>query len=312
MSTATIPVSADSKGVCALHLRRLVVPLPECDLQVNDWQIRAGEKVAIIGRNGVGKTSLMEAILGLRATTATDGDMLGIALDRWQRRPALRRQLGVQLQRAFFPGRPRVGEMVALHRSLYRRTSERVLDALGIPALAPRLYEFLSRGETQRVELFLALAHEPRILFLDEPFTGLDPRFAHSLRALLGEMCDTTVVMCCHTVEELALATHTAWLSREGIVRHEATEVLCRDLVGAFRLTVQCKDEQSAQDLALDLQGHFTLERAPVVEQQNLSLASSTSLAEIANALMDHPDALAVDVGRGTLADLLRHCAKGA
>jgi ABC-2 type transport system ATP-binding protein len=296
----------------ALDLRRLVVPMPEYRLQVNDWRIGAGEKVAIIGRNGVGKTSLMETILGLRATTVADGDMLAVALDAWKRRPALRRQLGVQLQRAFFPGRPRVSEMVALHRSLYPLTSARVMDALGISDLSRRPYEFLSRGETQRVELFLALAHEPRIVFLDEPFTGLDPQFAHRLRDLLAEWRDTTVLMCCHTAEELALVSHTAWLSREGIVRHAPTETLCRDLVGAFRLTVQCRDAQSARSMAFHLQRKFNLERAPLVEQQNLSVASSTSLADVANALMSHPDALAVEVGRSHLADLLRHCAEAS
>ncbi|MGJ7510347.1 ATP-binding cassette domain-containing protein [Variovorax sp. GT1P44] len=296
----------------ALDLRRLVVPMAERSLQVSDWRIGVGEKVAIIGRNGVGKTSLMEALLGLRATTALDGDMFGLALGQWKRRPALRRQLGVQLQRAFFPGRPRVSEMVALHRSLYPSTSGRVMEALGIPALSRRLYEFLSRGETQRVELFLALAHQPRILFLDEPFTGLDPQFVRRLRDLLGEMQDTTVVMCCHTAEELSLVSHAAWLSRDGIVRHAPTGDLCRDLVGAFRLTVQCRDAQSARNLAFHLQRKFDLERAPLVEQQSLSVASSTSLADVANALMGHPDALAIEVGRSHLADLLRHCAKAS
>ena len=295
-----------------LHVRRLAVPLPQRDLQVDDWRVQAGEKVAIIGRNGVGKTSLMEAILGLRATAVAEGDMLGVALQQWKRRPLLRRQLGVQLQRAFFPGRPRVSEIVTLHRTLYPKTSERVMDALGIPALSRRLYEFLSRGETQRVELFLALAHGPRILFLDEPFTGLDPQFAHRLRELLSEMPDTTLVMCCHTVEELALASHTTWLSREGIVRHQPTESLRRDLVGAFKLTVQCKDAQSARQLSMHVQCNFDVDRPPVIEQQTLSLASSTSLADLANALMSHPDALAVEVGRSHLADLLRYCAKAS
>ena len=294
----------------ALHLQRLVVPLPEQPLTVTDWRIEPGDKVAVIGRNGAGKTSLTEAILGLRSGAVAEGRMLGTDLRRWQRRPALRRQLGVQLQRVFFPGRPRVRELVALHRSLYDRTSAQVIEALGIEALSGRLYEFLSRGETQRVDLFLALAHEPRMLFLDEPFTGLDPQFARRLGQLLRGLHDTTLVMCCHTPEELGLSTHTAWLSRRGIVRHAPTQALRSELVGDYRLTAHCADEAAARQIADQLQQSGTLERTPEVEAQRVSIAAARPLADLARTLADHPAVLSVDVGHSQLADLLRHCSR--
>ena len=75
--------------------------------------------------------------------------------------------------------------LAAVVAVLHREDSVGSIEALGIEALSGRLYEFLSRGETQRVDLFLALAHEPRMLFLDEPFTGLDPQFARRLGQLL-------------------------------------------------------------------------------------------------------------------------------
>lgn len=294
----------------ALHIRKLQVPLPDDPLKVSDWRIQRGEKVALIGRNGVGKTSLTEGILGLRGGAVAEGSMLGHELREWQRRPVLRKQLGVQLQRVFFPGRPRVSELVALHRTLYDLTSERVMDALGIPAIANRLYEFLSRGETQRVDLFLALAHEPKILFLDEPFTGLDPQFSRKLADLLGQLNDTTLVMCCHTVEELNLTTHTAWLSRDGIVRHGETQALRRELVGNFRLTVHCRDADASRQLADQLKVRSQLERAPVIDGDQFDIASSRQLSDIARELVDHPLVVSVDVGHSQLADLLRYCAK--
>lgn len=294
----------------ALHVREATVPLPEEPLRVSDWRVQRGEKVALIGRNGVGKSSLIEAILGLRSGTVTAGRMLGAELGEWQRQPRRRKQLGVQLQRVFFPGRPRVSELVALHRTLYDHTSGRVIEALGIPALSRRLYEFLSRGETQRVDLFLALAHEPKMLFLDEPFTGLDPQFAQQLAQLLRELQDTTLVMCCHTVEELNLTTHTAWLSRQGIVRHGETQALRRELVGEFRLSAHCRDAEGARRLAQALQQGLPLERPPTVEGDRLHLASARQLSDRARELVDHPDVLSVDVGHSQLADLLRHCAK--
>lgn len=294
----------------ALDLRRVVVPLPEEPLRVSHWCIGPGDKVAVVGRNGAGKSSLIEAVLGLRDDAVAEGRMLGRDLREWRRQPKLRGWLGAQLQRVFFPGRPRVSELVALHRTLYKRTSPDVIDALGIGALSRRLYEFLSRGETQRVDLFLALAHKPRIVFLDEPFTGLDPQFARSLGQLLREMRDTTLVMCCHTVEELDLATHTTWLSRRGVVRHAETHALRRELVGDYRLSVHCVDAGAARRLANELQDRAALERSPVVEGRRFSIVSSRQLADVSRNLVDHPAVMSVDVGHSRLVDLLRHCAK--
>lgn len=294
----------------ALHIRRVVVPLPEASLRVADWRIRRGEKVAVIGPNGVGKTSLTEAILGLRAGAVCEGSMLGVELCQWRRKPKLRRQLGVQLQRVYFPGRPRVKELIALHRKLYCKTSEHVIEALGIEALSSRLYEFLSRGETQRVDLFLALAHEPKMLFLDEPFTGLDPQFAARLHALLRELRETTLVMCCHTPGELDLTTHTAWLSRTGIVRHDETQALRRDLIGEFRLIVQCRSDESALRLVAELRQQAGLDATPRVDRHVVTIGSRRRHTELARALVDHPDVLNVEVGQSTLSDLLRHCAE--
>jgi ABC-2 type transport system ATP-binding protein len=304
------PDAAALDAGLALHVRSLTVPLPGEALRVTDWRVRRGDKVAVIGRNGVGKTSLTEAVLGLRSGPAPDGDMLGVPLRHWQRRPQLRKQLGVQLQRVFFPGRPRVSELVELHRKLYDRTSERVVQALGIPALSHRLYEYLSRGETQRVDLFLALAHEPALLFLDEPFTGLDPQFSRRLGELLRELRDTTLIMCCHTPDELDLATHTAWLTRKGIARYGETHELRRALVGEYHLSASCADPASAGRLAALFQQCEGLNSAPQVEESRFSLVSGRPLADIARELVDLPEVLSVDVGRTQLSDLLRHCSR--
>ncbi|WP_185732393.1 ATP-binding cassette domain-containing protein [Burkholderia sp. Bp8963] len=303
----------DARGApedTALHVRRLSVELPGGPLRVSNWRVGHGDKVAVIGRNGVGKTSLTEAILGLRAGAHTDGTMLHAPLRDWHRKPALRRRLGVQLQRVFFPGRPRIGELVALHRKLYRTTSDRVIDALGIGALSSRLYELLSRGETQRVDLFLALAHEPAMLFLDEPFTGLDPNYAAQLSALLEDMRDTTLVMCCHTPTELALSTHTAWLSRNGFVRHERTDALRRALIGDYRLAVHCRTPDGARRLGGELRQRAPLDGTPRVEHAVVTVASARQEVELARALLGHSDVLRVEMGQSDLNDLLRYCAE--
>ena len=294
----------------ALALRRLVVPLPRGPLVIENWHIARGEKVAVIGSNGVGKTSLTEALLGLRENATVEAQLLGFDIAQWRRRPELRKRLGVQLQRVAFPGRPRVRELVNMHEALFDSTSPAVMEALGVPPLMQRLYEYLSRGETQRIDLFLALAHEPDVLFLDEPFTGLDPQFARSLSALLGGMRKTTLVMCCHTAEELALVDKVAWLTPGGIARFDKPDVLRRQLVGDYRLGVQCDDEPLAQQLSAELDANGRSGWHISVDGAKLVLVGPEPLADLARVLADRPGVQTVESGRSSLSDLLRHCAK--
>lgn len=296
----------------ALELRRLVVPLPRGPLTIEQWRIEAGEKVAMIGRNGVGKTSVTEALLGLREGCVVEGQMLGVDIARWRTDPSLRKRLGVQLQKVAFPGRPRVRELVKLHRAVFDRTSEAVIEALGLPALSDRLYEFLSRGETQRVDLFLAMAHEPEILFLDEPFTGLDPQFAKTLASLIRGMQRTTIVMSCHTIEELGLVDKIAWLSNDGIARFDTPDALRHQLVGDYKLSAQCDNEAVAAQLLQEL-GALTAQGQQVrLDGCRVHVAGSQPLADLARTLVDWPGVLAVESGRSSLSDVLRHCAKEA
>lgn len=317
-AAAPVPQGAAVAVTPALAVHKLVVPLPSGPLTLLDWQIGRGEKVAVIGRNGVGKTSVTEALLGVREGAIVQGQMLGFDVALWRRRPELRRRLGVQLQRVAFPGRPRVRELVDTHRVLYPCTSARVMAALGIAELAPRLYEFLSRGETQRVDLFLAMAHEPEILFLDEPFTGLDPQFTKQLAALIRDLVDVAVVMSCHTVEELALVDKVAWLTGAGIARYDRPDTLRRELVGDFRLAVQCEDEASAVLLAHELRCRLAVEpagaaaspRRVLLDGLRCSVTGTEPMADLARALADRPAVVAVESGRSSLQDLLRHCAR--
>lgn len=294
-----------------LELTRVVVPLPNRALKVNNWRVEAGDKVALIGRNGVGKTSLTEAVLGFRNGAVVEGRMLGVEIEQWRRKPVLRKRLGVQLQRVAYPGRPRVKEVIAMHRALFDKTSEEVMTALGIRALSNQLYELLSRGETQRVDLFLALAHEPEILFLDEPFTGLDPHFAKMLAALIRSLRNTTIVMCCHTVEELSLATHIAWLMPTGIAHYGKADELRCELVGDYFLTVQCEDENSLQWIAELIVRENLTDRPLSIEGETIFVAGPEHLGELARSLVDRPGVRAVEVGRSSLADLLRYCSRG-
>ncbi len=153
--------------------------------------VRRGERVAFIGRNGSGKSMLMEALLGLRQP-----DRGSIALHLGDPRMAATRQrIGGLLQGYDMPGQTRVSEMMALHRAMYRRTDPAVTRALGLDELRDRYWQQLSRGQKQRLMLWMALAHVPELAILDEPSLGLDEWFARSLRELLASLPLTLLVI---------------------------------------------------------------------------------------------------------------------
>ncbi|HEU4846543.1 MAG TPA: ABC transporter ATP-binding protein [Burkholderiaceae bacterium] len=153
--------------------------------------VRRGERVAFIGRNGSGKSVLMEALLGLRRP-----DRGNIALHLGDPRAAATRQrIGGLLQGYDMPGLTRVSEMMALHRAMYHRTDAAVTRALGLDELRDRYWQQLSRGQKQRLMLWMVLAHVPELAILDEPSLGLDEWFARSLRELLASLPLTLLVI---------------------------------------------------------------------------------------------------------------------
>jgi molybdate transport system ATP-binding protein len=150
---------------------------------------RPGEIVALVGPNGAGKTTLLRALAG---TVAVEGTVV-VAGSSWTSLPPHRRRVGlVQQEHALFP------HLTALQnvafgpraRGTRRTTSEQrardLLDRLGVGELADRRPDQLSGGQSQRVAVARALATEPDLLLLDEPFAALDVAVAQGLREELA------------------------------------------------------------------------------------------------------------------------------
>ena len=141
-----------------------------------DLDVHKGECFGLLGPNGAGKTTTVEILEGLLEPTSGDVEILG---RRWATDEAwLREQLGVSLQQTFLPERLQVREILALFRSLYVNGRE-VDDAIDLVALREKQgarYAALSGGQKQRLAVACALVGDPKLLFLDEPTTGLDPQ----------------------------------------------------------------------------------------------------------------------------------------
>ena len=169
-----------------------------------DLEVGPGECFGLLGPNGAGKTTTIEICEGLLAPDSGDVLLLG---RRWSAdERELRHLLGIQLQETQLSEKLTVQETVRLFRSFYRRGREPadVIALVQLDEKARARVGSLSGGQKQRLALACALVGDPRLLFLDEPTTGLDPQARRQLWELIGDLRagGRTIVLTTHYMEE--------------------------------------------------------------------------------------------------------------
>ncbi|MDR3339009.1 MAG: ABC transporter ATP-binding protein [Candidatus Symbiothrix sp.] len=168
--------------------------------------IRAGEFVALLGPNGAGKTTLVEMMEGLRQP---DEGEIFIQGKNWRKdEKTLRKIIGLSLQETRFTEKLTVLETLRLFASFFETEEERVKEIIKLTGLEHKqkaMTGTLSGGQRQRLALAVALLNHPKILFLDEPTTGLDPHSRLDLWKILKALKDqgeTTLILTTHYMEE--------------------------------------------------------------------------------------------------------------
>ena len=167
-----------------------------------DLDIHPGELLALLGPNGAGKTTAIGLLLGLVRADAGGVALLG----QLPQQLSARRHIGVMLQSTGIPDTLQVGELLALTRSYYAapRSVADCTAMAGLDGLLQRRYGKLSGGQQRRVQFALAICGNPRLLFLDEPTTGLDIEARQTLwraiRELVAQGCG--VLLTTHYLEE--------------------------------------------------------------------------------------------------------------
>src|SRR6202035_5676156 len=169
-----------------------------------DLEIREGECFGLLGPNGAGKTTAIEILEGLLSATSGEVRILGRT---WQSHPReLREWLGISLQETRLSEKLTVRETIELFASFYRqpRTSDGGLEQLQLTEKADAWVGKLSAGQRQRLAVATALVCNPRILFLDEPTTGLDPQSRRQLWHIIREFQRDggTVLLTTHYMDE--------------------------------------------------------------------------------------------------------------
>src|SRR5882724_11308752 len=167
-------------------------------------EIQAGECFGLLGPNGAGKTTTIEILEGLLAPTSGEVTILGKSWRNSERE--MREWLGISLQETRLSEKLTVRETIELFASFYRepRSSDEVLAQLELTEKADSWVGKLSGGQRQRLAVATALVCNPKILFLDEPTTGLDPQSRRQLWDIIRQFQRDggTVLLTTHYMDE--------------------------------------------------------------------------------------------------------------
>jgi ABC-2 type transport system ATP-binding protein len=203
-----------------------------------DLDVTEGEIFALLGTNGAGKTSTLDLLEGLAPPSAGTVSVFG--RDPRRDRRHVRPDVGIMLQSGGLPAELTVAETLAMWRGTctHPTTVEEVLAMAGLTDRAGVRVRSLSGGEQRRVDLACALLGRPRLLFLDEPTTGLDPESRRSVWALLAGLKaeqGVTMVLTTHYLDEAEELSDRIAIMHEGRIARRGT---LREVVGDHPSTI--------------------------------------------------------------------------
>ena len=205
------------------------------------FEVQHGEIFGLLGPNGAGKTSTLESLEGLRASDGGVLQVMGVDPTRESRK--LCNLIGVQLQTSGLPDSMRVDEAMRFFAA-YHGVPPRydLLERLGLSEKMSAQYHILSTGLQRRLALAVALAHNPPVVFLDEPTAGLDVPSRNELHDLMRELqtSGTTIILATHDMAEAEkMADRVAILLRGKIAATGTPRELTATGAGLTKVSVR-------------------------------------------------------------------------
>ena len=223
------------------------------------FDVYAGEIFGLLGPNGAGKSTTLEIIETLR--DKTQGKILVDGIDLDKDPNEIKKIIGVQLQASgFYPGLNLV-ELIQLFSGLYNRKVDamELLDKVNLRDKAKAKVKELSGGQKQRFSVATTLINQPKIIFLDEPTTGLDPQARRNLWELIRDIrkTGTTVIITTHYMDEAEyLCDRVAIMNAGKVVALASPDKLIDDLVATgFERPKEMK-RANLEDVFISLTGH--------------------------------------------------------
>jgi ABC-2 type transport system ATP-binding protein len=189
------------------------------------FAVEPGEVVALLGPNGAGKTTTVEILEGFRLRDGGSAEVLGLDPGRGGR--ALRERIGIVLQGTAAHPHLSAREAIELYAGYYPRPGDpaELLERVGLADEADRRVRTLSGGQRRRLDLALALAGTPELLFLDEPTTGFDPEARRGAWETIRQLAaaGTTVLLTTHYLDEAATLADRVIVLRGGLIVAEGS-----------------------------------------------------------------------------------------
>jgi ABC-2 type transport system ATP-binding protein len=222
------------------------------------FDVKKGEIFGILGPNGAGKTTTLEMIETLRSiddgTASIDG--VDVATNPYD----IRGMIGVQPQTPGFQDKTKLSELITMFAAAYgvKVDARKFLDDVDLGEKADSYVENLSGGQKQRFSITTALVHDPKVFFLDEPTTGLDPQARRNLWKLIENVRDRgiSVILTTHYMDEAeVLCDRIAIMDRGKIIALDTPKNLIKDLLQRGFTKEQHVEQANLEDVFIDMTG---------------------------------------------------------
>ena len=222
------------------------------------FEVKQGEIFGILGPNGAGKTTTLEMLEALRAIDDGEAFLDGINVAKEPYK--IRSLIGVQPQTPSFEEKTKLTELIEFFASTYgeKVDAKKFLADVQLSEKANSYVEQLSGGQRQRFSIAAALVHGPKVFFLDEPTTGLDPQARRNLWDLVREVRDkgVTVVITTHYMEEAELLCDRVAIMDNGkIIALDTPKKLVHSLLKKGFKKKQLVEQANLEDVFIDMTG---------------------------------------------------------
>ncbi|MGZ6004894.1 MAG: ABC transporter ATP-binding protein [Candidatus Saccharimonadales bacterium] len=222
------------------------------------FEVKKGEIFGILGPNGAGKTTTLEMIETLRPID--DGSAFVDELDVSKHPQAVKEIIGVQPQSPAFMDKVKLTEQLEQIASAYGQKvqSLKLLKEVKLQEKASSYVENLSGGQRQRFSIVASLVHKPKVFFMDEPTTGLDPQARRNLWDLVEDIRQkgTTVILTTHYMEEAeVLCDRVAIMDNGKIVALDTPQNLIKNLLKKGFKKKQHVEQANLEDVFISLTG---------------------------------------------------------
>lgn len=212
-----------------------------------DLTVKEGQLIAFLGPNGAGKSTTINMLTGLIQTTS--GEIRLAGLDPKQKE--YHHKIGVVFQNSVLDGQLTVQQNIQNRARMYKNIDldfeNQLIDDFGLTTILDQRYDTLSGGQRRRVDIARALVHQPDLLFLDEPSTGLDIQTRKVIWGTLEKLRETrglTIILTTHYLEEAEEADFVYVIDHGEVIAHDTVKQLKEDYAQNL-LTIESENKDA-------------------------------------------------------------------